>query len=542
MRITQRTGLAVLGAIALLGLAACSGAPAPSLGGSASGSPTSEAPAGGGEWILGTTDKITAIDPAGAYDIGSWNLQYSIFEQLVAVPGGESTPVGDAAESCEYDDAQTITCKLRPDNKFSNGNALTSSDVKFSFERNIAINDPNGASILLANLSDGAEAPKLKAGAIETPDDLTVVFHLNNPDLTFLSVISGAVASIVDEETFPADALLPDDQVVGSGPLQLDSFTKDQQAALSANPNYAGKRTPQSDRVFIQYFADASPLRQAIESKGVDVAWRTLSPTDLTSLRTNSAVSVVDGEGAEFRYWVAQTKNEATGKLAVRQAVANLIDRAAIARDVYDDQVNPAWSIVPPGFGGHTPSFQTKWGEAPNPDNAKKILDDAGISIPVDLTIGYTPTRYGPNAVDEANMIAEQLNNSGLFTVKIESAEWSEYQSLYKEGAYDLFQLGWYPDFLDADNYLAPFIVDGGFFQNGYSNPEVNELVVKQQGETDAAAREAILGQLQDIVANDVPLIPSWNGKNVAVALPEVKGVAETLDATYIFRMWSISK
>lgn len=541
MGINKRAGLAAISLAALLALAACSPTPGPAPTDTGTGAPT-ETTAPSGDWILGTTDKITAIDPAGAYDIGSWNLQYSLFEQLVAVPAGESTPVGDAAESCEYGDAQTITCKLRADNTFSNGNALTSSDVKFSFERNIAINDPNGASILLANLSDGAEAPKLKEGAIETPDDLTVVFHLNNPDLTFLSVISGAVASIVDEETFPADSLLGDTDVVGSGPLQLDSFTKDQQAALGKNPNYTGPRTPQSDRVFIQYFADATPLRQAVESGGVDVAWRTLSPTDLTSLRTNSAVTVHDGEGAEFRYWVAQTKNEAPGKLAVRQAVANLIDRAAIARDVYDDQVNPAWSIVPPGFGGHTPSFKNLWGEAPNVDKAKELLAAANVSTPVDITIGYTPTRYGPNAVDEANTLAEQLTNSGLFTVKIESAEWAEYQTLYKEGAYDFFQLGWYPDFLDADNYLAPFIVDGGFFQNGYSNPEVNDLVVKQQGETDPAAREAIIGQLQDIVANDVPLVPSWNGKNVAVALPEVKGVVETLDATYIFRMWSISK
>lgn len=535
MGIKKRAGLAVFSAITVLGLAACSSTPPPA-------GQSSDAPDPSAGWILGTTDKITAIDPAGAYDIGSWNLQYSLFEQLVAVPAGESTPVPDAAESCEYTDSSTVTCKLRADNKFSNGNALTSSDVKFSFERNIAINDPNGASILLANLSDGAEAPKLKAGAIETPDDVTVIFHLNNPDLTFLSVISGAVASIVDEETFPADALLPDAEVIGSGPLTLAAFAKDQQATLAKNASYTGPRTAKSDQVFIQYFTDASPLRQAIESGGVDVAWRTLSPTDLTSLRTNSAVSVLDGEGAEFRYWVARTQNEAPGQLAVRQAVANLIDRAAIARDIYDDQVNPAWSIVPPGFGGQIPSFKTKWGDAPNLEQAKEILAAANISTPVSLTIGYTPTRYGPNAVDEANMLAEQLTASGLFDVKIESAEWTEYQTLYKEGAYDFFQLGWYPDFLDADNYLAPFIVDGGYFKNGYSNPEVDALVTKQQGETDTAAREAIIGQLQDIVATDVPLIPSWNGKNVAVALPGVNGVAETLDATYIFRMWSVSK
>ncbi len=540
MKFTTRAGLAIFGAIAILSLAACSGAPAPTAGGS--GSATPGEPAASSDWILGTTDKITAIDPAGAYDIGSWNLQYSIFEQLMAVPAGESTPVGDAAESCEYSDAKTVTCKLRANNTFSNGNPLTSSDVKFSFERNIAINEPNGASILLANLSDGAESPKLRDGAIETPDDLTVIFHLNNPDTTFLSVISGAVGSIVDEDTFPADALLPDAEVIGSGPLTLASFTKDQQAALAKNEKYSGTRTAQSDQVFIQYFADASPLRQAIESGGVDVAWRTLSPTDLTSLRTNSAVEVLDGEGAEFRYWVAQTKNETAGQLAVRQAVASLIDRAAIAHDIYDDQVNPAWSIVPPGFAGQIPSFQTKWGDGPNADQAKQLLADANIATPVSITLGYTPTRYGPNAVDEANMLASQLTSSGLFDVKIESAEWTEYQTLYKEGAYDFFQLGWYPDFLDADNYLAPFVVDGGFFQNGYSNPKVNDLVVQEQGETDPAAREKILGELQDIVANDVPLVPSWNGKNVAVALPGMKGVADTLDATYIFRMWSISK
>ncbi len=536
MNIKSKTGLAAAGLSLALALAACSG-PAP--GGSASAPGATE---GGGDWILGTTDAITAIDPAGAYDIGSWNLQYSIFQQLVVVPAGSSEVVGDAAESWKYDDSKTITVKLKPGLKFSNGHDLTSSDVKYSIERNIAINDPNGSSILLANLSDGAETPKLKSGAIETPDDTTVVFHLNNPDLTFLSVLSTATASIVDEEVFPADKLLGDAEVIGSGPLVLDSFTKGQQATFTKNPNYSGDREAKAERVFIQYFADASPLRQAIESGGVDVAWRTLSPTDLTDLATKDGVTVHNGEGSEFRYWVFQTKNAVGKQLAVRQAVANIIDRQAIADNVYDGLVNPAWSIVPPGFGGHSESFKTKWGEAPNLDQAKQILADAGVSTPVQITLGYTPTRYGPNAVDEANLIAEQLKASGLFEPKVESAEWTEYQNLYKEGAYDLFQLGWYPDFLDADNYLAPFVVDGGFFQNGYSNSEVNELVTAEQGETDTAAREETIKKLQDIVANDVPLVPSWNGQNVAVARPEVKGVAETLDPTYIFRIWSISK
>ncbi len=139
---------------------------------------------------------------------------------------------------------------------------------------------------------------------------------------------------------------------------------------------------------------------------------------------------------------------------------------------------------MPPGFGGQKDSFEEKYG-APDADKAKALLEAAGVKTPVKITLGYTPTHYGPNAVDEANEFADQLNQSGLFEVELADAEWEEYQTLYKEGAYDLFILGWYPDILDADNYLTPFIRDGGFFENGYTNEEVNTLLDAELAETD---------------------------------------------------------
>jgi peptide/nickel transport system substrate-binding protein len=497
---------------------------------------------GSASWTLGTTETITAMDPAGSYDFGSWNMQFNIFEQLVSIPAGADEPVGDAAESCDYDDPSTVTCTLRDGLTFSNGNELTSSDVMFSFKRNIEINDPNGSAVLLGAISDGDEkAPTLADGAIETPDDTTVVFHLNQPDLTFLKILSTATSSIVDEETFPADELMADDAVIGSGPYQLSQYKAGEQAVLEANPEYDGPRAGKAEQVFVQYFADAGALKTAIDTEQVDVAWRTLSPTDLADLEGNDAVEVIKGEGSEFRYWVWQLKNAVPKDKAVRQAAAQLIDRDAITTNAYDDTVSPAYSIVPPGFGGQKDSFEEKYGE-PDIDAAKALLEAAGVSTPVKITLGYTPTHYGPNAVDEATEFADQLNSSGLFEVTTDDAEWEEYQTLYKEGAYDLFILGWYPDFLDADNYLTPFVRDGGFYENGYSNEEVNTLLDQELGETDAAAREELIGQLQDIVAEDVPIIPSWNGQNVAVATGAMSGVEDTLDPTYIFRFWMISK
>ena len=504
--------------------------------------------AGGGEgepWILGTTDTVTALDPAGSYDLGSSTMEYNVYQTLVTVPAGSNEIVGDAAESCEYDDPQTLTCTLKEGLQFSNGNELTSSDVAYSFERAIQIQDPNGAAIyLLGSITDTAKdgTVTLNEGAIETPDDTTVVFNLDQPDTTFQYVLTyPGAGAIVDEETFPEDEKLADEEVVGSGPYKISEYEAGNRAVLELNENYTGDNTGGAPQVFIQYYSEASALKLAAENGEVDVAWRSLSPTDITDLEGNGDVTVATGEGAEIRYWVWQLANPTAEEVAVRQAAAQVFDREAIAENAYDGTVDPLYSIVPPGFAGQKDSFQETYGE-PDPAAAEQILDDAGVDTPVELTVGWTPTHYGPALEDEANEIERQLEESGLFDVTLKSTEWEQYQTIYKEGAYDLFALGWFPDYPDADTYLSPFLVDGGFFQNGYSNPEANELVDLEQGSADQAEREDAIAQLQDIAAEDVPFIPSWVGQNIAVYGDGMEGVEDTLDPSFIFRFWLVSK
>ena len=434
-------------------------------------------------------------------------------------------------------------CKLRSGLQFSNGDALTSSDVKYSFERNIGINNPNGSAVLLGSVTDSSNAdhPKLASGAIETPDKNTVIFHLNEPDQTFIEVLTTATTSIVDHKVYPADKLLPDAQAIGSGPFTLAQYKAGQQAVFEANSKYQGPDTAKVSKVFVQYFNDPAPLKNAISTDQIDIAWRTLSPTDLKDLQGNSQVSVVRGKGSEFRYWVWQTTTPVGKQLAIRQAVAQLIDRDAIAKNAYDGTVTPSYSIVPSFFNQSNDAFKTKYG-APSVAKAKAILQKAGVKTPVTLKLGYTPSHYGPNAVDEANELSDELNKSGLFKATTASAEWTQYQTLYKQGAYDLFMLGWYPDYLDADDYLTPFLYKGGFYANGYDNPQVDKLLSQERATTNQGQRDKIIGQLQDITARDVPMIPSWTGQNVAVAGKDITGVDTTLDPSYIFRFWLLNK
>jgi peptide/nickel transport system substrate-binding protein len=499
----------------------------------------------GAPWILGTTDTVTALDPAGSYDLGSSTLEYNLYQTLVTVPPNSTKIVGDAAKSCTYNDPTTLTCTLSPGEKFSNGDALTSSDVKYSFERAIKIQDANGAAIyLLGSITDTAKNGKvtLNKGSIETPDDTTVVFHLDHPDTTFQYVLTyPGAAAIVDEQVFPADKKLADDQIIGSGPYKLDQYQAANQAVLSLNSNYTGPNPGKTGQVFVKYYSDPTALALAAKSNEVDVAWRSLAPSDIATLKKNADVTVATGKGSEIRYWVWKVDGPVGKQLAIRQAAAQIIDRDAIAKDAYDGTVDPLYSIVPPGYGGQKDSFKSKYG-TPDPAKAKQILQAAGISTPVDLTVGWTPTHYGPSTEDEANELQRQLESGGLFKVTLKSTEWDNYQTVYKQGAYDLFILGWFPDYPDADDYLSPFMVDGGFFQNGYKSGKVDNLVAKEQGSSDTATRQKIFGQLQDIAATDVPFIPSWVGQNTAVYGKGMSGVESTLDPSFIFRFWLVTK
>jgi peptide/nickel transport system substrate-binding protein len=521
---------ASVGAAALVvSLAACGG------GSSKSGSTSTKGPGlsalKGQPYIVGTTDTVTALDPADSYDFGSSFLQYGIYQTLLTIPPGGKTPTGDAATSCTYTDPKTLKCTLHAGLKFSNGDKLTSSDVKFSLQRNLKIKDPNGASGLLASLD-----------TIDTPSPTTVIFHLKKPDHTFQFVLTHPTSDIVDEQVFPPTKKLADTKVIGSGPYMIAQYKSGQQAVLQANPNYTGPNKAQAKQVFISYYKSPTDLKLAVQNGKIDIAWRTLSPTDLVSLKKSSSVTVATGAGAEIRYWVWKVDGKIGKNKAIRQASAYLIDRNAIVSKAYDNTVKPLYSVVPPGLDGASEAFKTQYGSAPSVSKAKAVLQKAGVQTPVSITIGYTPTHYGPNAVDEANEMQRELQNGGLFKVKIESAEWVQYQTLYKQNAYDFWQLGWFPDFVDADNYLAPFLVDGGFFANGYKSAAVDRLIAAEEGATQQSQRVSDFQKIQALAAKDAPMVPTWVGPATAVYGKGMKGVESTLDPSFIFRFWLITK
>jgi len=503
---------------------------------------------GDNQILVGTTDKVTTLDPAGSYDNGSLAVQTQVFPYLVNTDYNKTDVVPDLAESAEFTSPTDYTVTLPAGLKWANGNDLTASDVKFSFDRNIAIADPNGASSLLYNLD-----------SVEVTDPLTAVFHLKTAnDQVFPFILTSFPGAIVDEETFSADAVTPDNDIVKAnafgGPYTITSYDFNQTVEFAPNSNYQGLIAPASnDGVILSYFADSSNLKLAVQEGDVDVAYRSLSATDVEDLRTNNNVTVTDGPGGEIRYIVFNFNTQPFGAttpeadsakaLAVRQAVASLVDRKAIADQVYKGTYTPLYSFVPQGFAGATEVLKDLYGDGsggPDAAKAKAILDAAGVSTPVSLSLQYSPDHYGPSSGDEYALVKDQLEADGLFTVDLKSTEWVQYSKDRTADVYPAYQLGWFPDYSDSSNYLAPFFLTDNFLGNHFSDAETEDLILKQGVTPDPTERDAITEQIQDRVGHLLSTVPLLQGAQVAVQGTAVSGVV--LDASFKFRFASVTK
>ncbi|WP_238335101.1 ABC transporter substrate-binding protein [Kribbella amoyensis] len=462
-----------------------------------------------------STDKVTSLDPAGPYDVGSRTLLSNLYQTLLTMAPGKPTPVPDAAD-CQYDAPTTYTCSLKSGLTFPNGDKLTSSDVKFSFERMLRLKVPGGGAALFTSVA-----------SITTPDELTAVFTLKKPDARLPYLLTTTAGSIVDEQFYPAAELLPD-KAMGSGPYQLAAYQPGASASLTKFKGYRGPRAAQNDRVELSMLADPAALNQAISTGKVDLAFHGLGASDLEKLREGDKYQVVQAASAETRFFSFHFKSANARKPAVRRAVAQLLDRQAIAKKVYGDQVTPLYSPVPPGFGGQADAFRTEYKD-PSKAAATTILRGAGITTPVPLTLGWTPTHYGAGAKAEVAEVKRQLDASGLFRVTLRSVEWPRYQQLARAGAFDIYHSGWMPDYPDSDAYLVPIVREGGALQNGYRSQTANKLVDQEIAAQNQLDRERIVENLQAVIARDAPLVPSWQNRFTVVAGQDVENLETAL-------------
>ena len=495
--------------------------------------------------VIGTTDSVqTTLDPADAYDYFANDVvMYNVGGGLVDYAPGTTTIVPNLATSWTVSsDGLTWTFNLRQGVKFADGTAFDANVVKYSMDRQMAIDEPEGpfAGVGLDTL--------INKTVVTGP--LQVQFVLNQPFSAFLAMVAFNAMFPVNPNVAPMHAVVNYTGTVNTevpndiGPYMLSNWQrtagKDVEMDFVPNPNWwnVSSGYPMTKNIIYKFYSDSTTLNLALQSGSIDIAYRQLAPADIQSYQSNTKFKVWQGPGQFIQYLVFNEKQAPFDNVDVRKAIATALDRSLITNTVFLGQTVPLYSMVPIGMSYHTDSFKTMYGDA---DTAKatSLLQSAGYSTsnPLKFTLTY-PTGHYSSTDGIASALKQALEKTGVIQVTLANEPWANYKASTGADQLQVYIYGWYPDFIDPYDYTYPFLPpDGvGFLHTHYLSPTMSQLLHQAAGNTDPTAFPKIYTQIQDQVATDVPMVPLFQGTTIVITNPTVGGIV--LDPTTIFRLY----
>ncbi|GAB4282944.1 MAG: ABC transporter substrate-binding protein [Oscillatoriaceae cyanobacterium] len=496
---------------------------------------------------IGTTAKIRTLDPADAYDLASGMLLENMGDRLYTYADGtrQLQPHLAAALPTVSSDGLTYTIPLRSGVTFHDRTPFNAEAMAFSLKR--FMENRGQPSFLLSDT----------ISSITATAEYELTIKLKKPFAAFPALLTffGACAVSPKHYQIGAGKFQPD-TFVGTGPYKLAELGTDK-IKLDVFENYWGKK-PANQGIDIQRLSNPVNLYNAFRTGAVDVAYETLDPDQIRSLEQmapQTGWQVLKNNGNFVSYWVLNVKKPPLDNQKVRQALAAIIDRNLLIERVQAGQADPLYSLIPSNFDAYKPTFKERYGDDGNTALAKQLLTEAGYnqSNPLKLEIWYPSTSPVRGLVASALKAIAEKQLGGILQLQLNSVEFTTASANLDKGVYQTFLFNWVPDFYDPDNFIYPFLScpqgnpttgcqSGGSQSQGsfYYNPTANQLLDQQRQELNPEKRAAMLGQIQDLIAKEVPYIPLFQNKDYAFAQKHINGV--TLDPSRVFPMWNITK
>jgi peptide/nickel transport system substrate-binding protein len=481
--------------------------------------------------IIGTTDSWSSFEPAWVYSFHDWELFHQCADGLLNVKPGTAGEV-EMALAEDYsvsDDGLEYTFNLRDGVVFPDGTPFNADAVVHSFERIPSVAEEIGenADFLFTAYVD----------SVEKIDDMTVKVTFNDVYPFAPQLIATNPWKIVNPNVYTMAANQTTTSC-GIGPYVLTSFTEGEEAIFEKNETYYGE-PPKSDKVVVRYFADSPTMALALQNGEIDVAWKSLSPADFAAVESAPGVVTETAGGTEIRYITYNSTTPPFDNPKVRLGLAQLVDREELADLGWQGIKVPLYSMVPPGFLGHKPTYEgTEDVEA-----GKALLAEAGFTEdnPLVMDLWYSPTHYGDTEADVAAVLKDQLEASGVVQVTLNFLEWAAYRDAGRAGELPFQLLGWYPDYLDPDNYTNVFAHSPAAWSGSFYNDEkMDALLEEQAGELDEAKRAEIFGEIQDYWVTESPFVPLAQGKLLIAYADGVSGIV--LDPIALLHYFLIEK
>ena len=517
----------------VLSLAACGGG---SDNASSDGSSAASGDSGSSTVVVAMGSGFSTLDPGYVYEKYPPMIVNACYETLFKFYSNDGAPEPCLADTYEFsEDGLTLTVTLKDGITFASGNPMTSADVAFSINR---CKNLQGNPAFIADTID----------SIETPDEKTIVFHLNQQDSAILSKLTYSSLSVLDSAvvkenggtdaedaatTYTAQSYL-DTTSAGSGMYVMTSYTPDEEVVLEKNPNYWGTST-NVDKYILKIQPDANTQMMTLSTGDIDVALN-LTDDTLEELGSAENVEIVNGTTKMIGFVMMNMNEEYGGPVSnpdVQKAIRKALDYSGIRMICGDGSLTP-YSIIQDGFMG---SKGTRPDDYTNIEEAKQLLADAGYpdGFDVDMTVSDLDME-GILLTDLAQKVKDDLSQIGI-NVNITTEAWAAgYGDAYRNGTLGFTVMYWGVDYSDP-NVQLEFLPGGTVGQRaGWTaemNPELAAMYQEAMEATDNDARTQVLENIQDAMYEDGPFI-------VIAQAPAHIAHSSRLDGVDIFDSYTI--
>ncbi len=487
--------------------------------------------------VIANVSDVVKMDPAYVTDAPTAIVSNLMFERLARFDDeGIAQPA--LAESWEIsEDGLVWTFHLRDDVVFHDGTPFNAEAVKYTFDR---LKDPEMAS-------PGASDVQI-VQEIRVDGEFTVSFHLERPSAAFMntSIMStrSAIVSPTAAEEWGEDFSF---NPVGTGPFMFKEWEPDSHVSLVGNPDYWGG-APLLDEVVFRPIPEAATQLIELETGGVDMVLR-VRANDLQRVADDPNLVLYSTPDYNARYVFYNVSREPMGELSLRQAISHAIPVDMILEAFLGDAVMRTDGVLPTvSWAYHSPSTQYEY----DVDKAKAILEEAGWEwdgqgrllwngSPLVLDL-FTPDGRYPMDKEIAAVLQQSVADLGI-TAEISVMEWGAFLSAVDAGEPHMSILGWSQATGEPATMYGPQLKshEQGGWANAmfYENPELDELLIQGEIETDFETRLEIYRQAQEIVARDVPMLPMFSENLIYAANQRVRGYNHSpagfrLDTVYI--------
>ncbi len=485
----------------LVAASAC--APASTTGGGTSGAPAaSQTPKMGGTLTVGTSQDVLTLDLPNYRSTQDLLVGGLIFDTLVGYDNGKFTP--QLATSWKQTDDQTYTFTLRQGAKFTDGTPLDAAAVKTWFER---------------------AKTQLKAqrfyGDIDTittsGNDIT--FKLKRTFTPFMGNLAFAVGGIQSPASIQKYGQDIVRNPVGTGPYKLTSWVQGDKMVLERNPDYWGPK-PNIDQIVVKYVADESTRMASLQSGELDVI-QNAPPARASEIKSSKDMQLITLPYAQSFWLGFVATNQYLKDPRVRQAIAMMVDREVLVKDVTEGIARTATGFIPPELEPATVKPVT--GDA---TKAKQLLADAG--YPNGFTIDlWTPNGTYLKDKEIAQAVQAPLKSIGV-TANIKVLAYAAYADGMARREAGLFVLGWAHTPSPDSFYRGVFYSTSASNWSGYKNPNVDKLIDQAVAQSSYEAAARIWQQIDQMLVDDGAGAPIYWSTLIYAARKSVHGFVPT--------------